>query len=81
LPTRHRKIPPERRQLSGPELRDARRWFGMNQDELARRWGVSRVTISAWENGSPPTWTADAVASWFPLELPRREHKKKGAGA
>lgn len=45
---------------SGEWLADARKRFGLSQPELARRLGVSRQAVNAWERGkkriSPKRW-------------------------
>jgi DNA-binding transcriptional regulator YiaG len=36
----------------GPELAELRRSVGVGQEELARRLGVHRVSLSGWENAA-----------------------------
>ena len=45
----------------GQKLREARLHAGLKQEELAKRLGVSRQTVSNWENGqSLPDVVGDA---------------------
>jgi DNA-binding transcriptional regulator YiaG len=36
----------------GPQLAELRRSVGVGQEELARRLGVHRVSLSGWENAA-----------------------------
>jgi len=45
------------------DLIHARRQFGMNQSAFAAKFGVTRATISRWENGVPPRWLPYAIAA------------------
>src|SRR5450432_1594240 len=51
----------------------ARRWSGLSQDELAKRSGTSRPTLSAYEHSrkSPSLATAERIAeaAGFAMEL------------
>jgi DNA-binding XRE family transcriptional regulator len=50
--------------MTGSEFKQRRLWLGLTQDHLAKEFGVSRVTISTWENlheGSVPRVTALAM--------------------
>ena len=38
--------------MSVPNVRRLRRRLGLSQQELARRLGVARVTVTRWENGT-----------------------------
>ena len=38
--------------MSPTKLRKLRKRVGLSQEELARRLGVARVTVTRWENGS-----------------------------
>jgi transcriptional regulator with XRE-family HTH domain len=35
--------------MTGPELRDLRIQLGLTQEELGKRLGVARVTVTRWE--------------------------------
>jgi transcriptional regulator with XRE-family HTH domain len=48
---------------SGPCLSEARLRLGMHQDELATRLGISRPTLSRWENDTPPRWISFAISA------------------
>jgi transcriptional regulator with XRE-family HTH domain len=37
--------------VNGQQLRAARAWLGLSQEELASQSGVARVTIANFENG------------------------------
>lgn len=52
---------PHRPRVTRDELVDARYAAGLRQAELAERWGISRAHLSAFENGTPPAWVADAL--------------------
>ena len=43
----------------GPELAEMRRSVGVGQEDLARRLGVHRVSLSGWENAA----SVDAIRS------------------
>lgn len=66
-------------------IEKARRQAGITQNELARRAGTSRPTLSAYEHGrkSPTLETADRLlaAAGFELELSPRLHWSKVSGA
>lgn len=49
--------------LSGPCLAEARNRLGLYQDQLAERLGVSRPTLSRWENDTPPLWVKFAITA------------------
>ncbi|WP_372242226.1 helix-turn-helix transcriptional regulator [Pseudomonas sp. MWU12-2323] len=49
--------------LSGPCLVEARGRLGMHQEHLAARLGVSRPTLSRWENDTPPRWVSFAISA------------------
>ena len=38
--------------------------LGLSQGRVAKRWGVSRRTLTRWcaPDGEPPPWVADALA-------------------
>lgn len=38
--------------MSPPSLRKLRQRLGLTQQELARRLGVARVSVTRWENGT-----------------------------
>lgn len=44
----------KRGRLTGPEVRFIRGVLGLRGKELARRMGVTPVTVSRWENGKEP---------------------------
>ncbi len=50
-------------QLTGPCLAEARGRMGLQQEQLAELIGVSRSTISRWENDTPPLWLSYALLS------------------
>lgn len=49
--------------LSGSCLSDLRSRLGLHQDQLADQLGVSRPTLSRWENDTPPRWVSFAVTA------------------
>lgn len=49
--------------FTGPCLAAARGRLRLHQDEFADRLGVSRATVSRWENDTPPAWVIFAVAA------------------
>lgn len=57
--------------MIGQALRDARRAAGLQQDELARRAGVSRMTVQRLEAGTidPRVSTVTVLARALGLEL------------
>lgn len=42
------------------EIRRARELLGFTQEQLARRWGVNRSAVRAWETRRPWPWQRDA---------------------
>lgn len=49
--------------LTGPCLAEARGRMELEQDQLGELIGVSRSTISRWENDTPPLWLSYALLS------------------
>lgn len=49
--------------FTGPCLSEARARLGMHQEHLAVRLGVSRATLSRWENDTPPRWVSFAISA------------------
>lgn len=66
-------------------LEEARERSGLTQDELARKAGTSRPTLSAYEHGrkSPTLETADRLvaAAGFDFDIAPRIHWSKVVGA
>jgi transcriptional regulator with XRE-family HTH domain len=58
-----RIFPELSRPLDRSSLINARAQFGLNQTDFAAKLGVTRATLSRWENGTPPRWIAYAIAS------------------
>lgn len=48
---------------SGACLAEARQRLGLHQEELGVLLGVSRPTLSRWENDTPPRWVSFAIAA------------------
>jgi|CXWL01.1.fsa_nt_gi putative zinc finger/helix-turn-helix YgiT family protein len=42
--------------LTGAEAKFLRKWLRMTSEDLARALGVTRVTVSRWENQEVPDW-------------------------
>ena len=68
------------------ELRAARLALGLTQQELAKRFGVSRQSINYWEQGKfrIPSWVPDQLG-WLEVPgieslraLPKRRNGVKG---
>ena len=53
--------------MLGDNIRENREKLGINQVELAKLIGVSKQTVSNWENDNriPPTQTLDKLANIF----------------
>lgn len=53
--------------MLGDNIRENREKLGINQVELAKLMGVSKQTVSNWENDNriPPTQTLDKLANIF----------------
>lgn len=51
--------------MLGDNIRENREKLGINQVELAKLIGVSKQTVSNWENDNriPPTQTLDKLAT------------------
>jgi DNA-binding XRE family transcriptional regulator len=49
--------------MTGQELKDWRRKWGLSQEELGKALGVFRVSISRWETGTR------SIPSFLPLAL------------
>lgn len=47
--------------ILGPDVMRARTALKLTQDEFSHRLGVSRRTVSRWENDTPPSWLSYAV--------------------
>lgn len=50
-------------ELSGACLAQLRARMGLHQERLAERLGVSRPTLSRWENDTPPRWVSFAITA------------------
>lgn len=50
-------------EFSGACLASARGRMKLRQDQLAERLGLSRTTLSRYENDTPPRWLIIAVAA------------------
>ncbi len=57
--------------MTGQELKEWRRKWGLTQEGLARRLGVIRLTVARWETGTR------AIPSFLPLTLEALEHRMK----
>lgn len=57
--------------MTGKELQEWRRKWGLSQDGLARRLGVFRESVSRWET------EARAIPSFLPLALEALENRMK----
>jgi transcriptional regulator with XRE-family HTH domain len=57
--------------MTGKELQEWRRKWGLSQEGLARRLGVIRVTVARWETGTR------AIPSFLPLALEALENRLK----
>ncbi len=60
--------------MTGKELREWRRKWGLSQEGLAQRLGVIRVTVTRWETG------ARAIPPFLPLALKGLESQMKEEG-
>lgn len=58
-----RIIPSISEPMTGADLAAARSLFGLDQEAFGRKLGVSRTTISRWENDTPPLWLSYAIAT------------------
>lgn len=57
-----------RRKFSGTQLKALRKESGYTQEELARRIGISRETVSAIENDKPETMNnigVEVISKWW----------------
>ena len=61
----------------GSSLFSARKKSGLSQEEVAEKLGVSRQTISKWENGTsdPSTSNLIALAKLFDLSAEELLHE------
>lgn len=50
-------------ELSGSCLAQLRTRMGLHQEQLAEQLGVSRPTVSRWENDTPPRWVSFAITA------------------
>lgn len=50
-------------ELSGACLAQMRTRMGLHQEHLAEQLGVSRPTLSRWENDTPPRWVSFAMTA------------------
>jgi DNA-binding transcriptional regulator YiaG len=57
--------------MTGKELQEWRRQWGLTQEGLARLLGVIRLTVARWETG------ARAIPSFLPLALEALENRIK----
>jgi transcriptional regulator with XRE-family HTH domain len=57
--------------MSGKELQEWRRKWGLSQEGLAQRLGVIRVTVARWETGTR------AISPFLPLALAALEYNIK----
>lgn len=55
--------------MTGQDLKEWRRKWGLSQEDLGRALGVYRVTITRWETGTR------AIPSFLPLALEALEHR------
>jgi len=55
--------------MTGQELKEWRRKWGLSQDELGRLLGVARFSVSRWEIGTR------AIPSFLPLALEALENR------
>ena len=47
--------------MLGPDLMRARTALKLSQADFSHRLGISRRTVSRWENDTPPSWLSYAV--------------------
>ena len=59
----YRVLPHTFIEFSGSCLADARGRMGLRQDQLAESLGLSRATLSRYENDTPPRWLILAIAA------------------
>ena len=57
--------------MTGQELREWRRKWGLSQEDLAQALGLFRESVSRWETG------ARAIPSFLPLTLEGLEYRMK----
>jgi transcriptional regulator with XRE-family HTH domain len=57
--------------MSGKELQEWRRKWGLSQEGLVRRLGVIRITVARWETGTR------AIPPFLPLALAALEYNIK----
>lgn len=50
-------------EMSGACLAQMRARMGLHQEHLAEQLGVSRPTLSRWENDTPPRWVSFAMTA------------------
>jgi len=60
--------------MTGQELKQWRRKWGLSQEELGRLLGVARFSVSRWEIGTR------AIPSFLPLALEALENRMKKGG-
>ena len=60
--------------MTGQELKEWRRKWGLTQEGLAQRLGVIKVTVARWETGTR------AIPSFLPLALEALENHMKEEG-
>lgn len=58
-----RILPELSRPFDCASLINARNQFGLNQTEFAAKLGLTRATLSRYENKRPPRWVAYAIAA------------------
>jgi transcriptional regulator with XRE-family HTH domain len=59
----YRALPHIAVELTGPCLAAIRLRMGLYQDQLSELIGVSRPTLSRWENDTPPRWVSFAITA------------------
>lgn len=67
--------------MTARKIRSVRRRLGLTQEDLARRLGVARATVTRWENGTrrPSRTVALALGSAFEAKALRAWQDLAGA--
>ena len=60
--------------MTGQELKEWRRKWGVSQDKLSKALGIFRVSVSRWETGTR------TIPSFLPLALEALENRMSKGG-